>query len=186
LLPVTSKAEKVSLLNEPWMYIVLLGLVCIVISFFAPRSVTNNSVNMVKEIEDTMEHFANEIEEENNQLLQTVAQIKTDHEQQMNRLFAKVDQLEKQNYDLSNEIKGIVMNKLHELNKQPSNVQVVELVPEIEKVVTPLQMKERYSELFLLHEQGKAVEYIAKKLKLNKGEVQLIIQLAKQEEQNRV
>jgi DNA-binding NarL/FixJ family response regulator len=168
------------------MYIVLLGLVCIVISFIAPRSITNNNANMVKEIEDTMEHFASEIEEENNQLIQSVAQIKSDHEQQMNRLFAKVDQLEKQNYDLSSEIKSIVMNKLHEQNKQPSIAHREEVVPEIIKEPSPMQMKERYSELFLLHEQGKAIEYIAKKLNLNKGEVQLIIQLAKQEEQNRV
>jgi DNA-binding NarL/FixJ family response regulator len=168
------------------MYIVLLGLVCIVISFLAPRSVTKDNANTVKEIEDTMEHFANEIEEENNKLLQSVAQIKTDHEQQLNRLFAKVDQLEKQNYDLSSEIKSIVMNKLHEQNKQPSRVHMEVVVPEIAKEPSPMQMKERYSELFSLHEQGKAVEYIAKKLNLNKGEVQLIIQLAKQEEQNRV
>jgi hypothetical protein len=173
-------------MNEPWMYIVLLGLVCIVISFFAPRSVTNDNANMVKEIEDTMEHFANEIEEENNQLLQSVAQIKTDHEQQMKRLMNKVDQLEKQNYDLSSEIKSIVLNKFHEQNKQPLREQIVEAAPVIVKEVLPMQMKERYSELFSLHEQGKAVEYIAKKLNLNKGEVQLIIQLAKQEEQNRV
>jgi len=169
------------------MYIVLLGLVCIVISFFAPRSVTNNSLNMVKEIEDTMEHFANEIEEENKQLLQTVAQIKTDHEQQMNRIITKVDQLEKQNYDLSNEIKSIVLTKFHEQNKQLPTTATLEETLLLEKVnVSPMQMKERYTELFLLHEQGKAIEYIAKKLNLNKGEVQLIIQLAKQEEQNRV
>jgi DNA-binding NarL/FixJ family response regulator len=142
-------------------------------------------MNMVKEIEDTMEHFAYEIEEENNQLLQTVAQIKTDHEQQMNRIIAKVDQLEKQNYDLSSELKSLVLNKFHEQNKQLSHVHMAEATPE--KInVSPMQMKERYAELFLLHEQGKAIEYIAKKLNLNKGEVQLIIQLAKQEEQNRV
>jgi DNA-binding NarL/FixJ family response regulator len=142
---------------------------------------------MVKEIEDTMEHFANEIEEENKQLLQTVAQIKTDHEQQMNRIITKVDQLEKQNYDLSNEIKSIVFTKFHEQNKQLPTTATLEETLLLEKVsVSPMQMKERYTELFLLHEQGKAIEYIAKKLNLNKGEVQLIIQLAKQEEQNRV
>jgi uncharacterized protein YeeX (DUF496 family) len=175
-------------MDQSWMYIVLLGLVCMVISFFAPRSVSNDKSNMVKEIEDTMEHFANEIEEENNQLLQTVEQIKTDHEQQMNRIMLKVEQLEKQNYELSSEIKSIVLNKFHEQsNIQFSTVQaaIEDLIPEKEKP-SPMQIKERYPELFQLHEQGKAVEYIAKKLNLNKGEVQLIIQLAKQEEQNRV
>jgi predicted transcriptional regulator len=175
-------------MDQPWMYIVLLGLVCIVISFFAPRSVSNDKTNMVKEIEDTMEHFANEIEEENNLLLQTVAQIKTDHELQMNRISLKVEQLERQNYDLSSEIKSIVLNKFHEQSKMQSStieVAIEEAVPEKAKE-SPMQMKERYQELFQLHEQGKAIEYIAKKLNLNKGEVQLIIQLAKQEEQNRV
>jgi DNA-binding NarL/FixJ family response regulator len=167
------------------MYIVLLGLVCIVISFFAPRSVSTDKINIIKEMEETMEHFANEIEEDNNQLMQSVAQIKTDHEQQMNRLISKVEQLEKQNYDLSNEIKSIVLTKFHEQNKPYSNPPIEAVVPELVKV-SPMQMKERYSELFQFHEQGKSVEYIAKKLNLNKGEVQLIIQLSKQEEQNRV
>ncbi|MFC4811261.1 DUF6115 domain-containing protein [Paenibacillus sp. GCM10023250] len=40
----------------------------------------------------------------------------------------------------------------------------------------------RYSELFELHSAGKSVEAIAKKLGRHKGEVQLILQLAKQEE----
>jgi DNA-binding NarL/FixJ family response regulator len=167
------------------MYIVLLGLVCIVISFFAPRSVSTEKINMVKEMEDTMEHFANEIEEDNILLMQSVAQIKTDHEQQMNRLISKVEQLEKQNYDLSSEIKSIVLTKFHEQNQQNSNPPIEAAAPELVKA-SPMQMKERYSELFQLHEQGKSVEYIAKKLNLNKGEVQLIIQLSKQEEQNRV
>jgi DNA-binding NarL/FixJ family response regulator len=141
---------------------------------------------MVKEIEDTMEHFANEIEEENNQLLHSVAQIKSDHQLQINRLISKVEQLEKQNYDLSTEIKTIVLTKLNESIKPQLPVETVDK-PVTEKTnPSSMQMKERYSELFHLHEQGKAVEYIAKKLNLNKGEVQLIIQLAKQEEQNRV
>ena len=47
-------------------------------------------------------------------------------------------------------------------------------------------MKLRYAELFRLHEQGKGVETIAKKLGMNKGEVNLILQLARQEERSRV
>jgi hypothetical protein len=49
-----------------------------------------------------------------------------------------------------------------------------------------LNMKSRYAELFSLHDQGKSVEFIAKKLDMNKGEVNLIIQLSKQEERSRV
>jgi hypothetical protein len=43
-------------------------------------------------------------------------------------------------------------------------------------------VKSRYKEVFDLHDSGKSIEYIAKKLGKNKGEVQLILGLAKQEE----
>nr|WP_309121393.1 hypothetical protein [Paenibacillus sp.] len=43
-------------------------------------------------------------------------------------------------------------------------------------------VKSRYKEVFDLHDSGKSIEHIAKKLGKNKGEVQLIIGLAKQEE----
>ena len=43
-------------------------------------------------------------------------------------------------------------------------------------------IKSRYAELFDLYEQGKSIDMIAKSTGLQRGEVQLIIQLAKQEE----
>ena len=43
-------------------------------------------------------------------------------------------------------------------------------------------IKSRYAELFDLYEQGKSIDMIAKTTGLQRGEVQLIIQLAKQEE----
>jgi hypothetical protein len=55
-----------------------------------------------------------------------------------------------------------------------------------EPIYTGLSMKSRYKELFSLHDQGKGVEAIAKKLGMNKGEVILILQLSRQEEMTRV
>jgi len=164
-------------MDQPWVYIVLLGMVCIVISFLAPRSVISEKSNVVKEMEDTMEHFAAEIADENEQLLQSVAQMKGDHKQQLERLSAKIEQLEKYNYALSQDIKSIALHKF----QQP-----IDIAPVKQLNAAQMQMKQRYSELFNMHEQGKSIEYIAKKLSLNKGEVLLIIQLAKQEELNRV
>jgi hypothetical protein len=43
-------------------------------------------------------------------------------------------------------------------------------------------LKERYPELFEMHDGGKSIEYIAKKLGKNKGEVSLILMLSRQEE----
>ncbi|MNG03181.1 hypothetical protein D3C84_862490 [compost metagenome] len=47
-------------------------------------------------------------------------------------------------------------------------------------------IRDRYVELFELYDQGKSIEAVARKLGMNKGEIQLIIQLAKQEEGARV
>ncbi|URJ62210.1 hypothetical protein [Paenibacillus polymyxa] len=43
-------------------------------------------------------------------------------------------------------------------------------------------IRDRYQELFALHEQGKSVDYIAKQSGIQRGEVQLILQLAERED----
>ncbi|MNP20313.1 hypothetical protein D3C76_1128800 [compost metagenome] len=42
-------------------------------------------------------------------------------------------------------------------------------------------IKHRYAEVFELHEQGKSIDVIGKLVGLQRGEIQLILQLAKQE-----
>lgn len=53
-----------------------------------------------------------------------------------------------------------------------------------DRPVAPMNMKQRYAELFQLYELGKSMDFIAKKLGMNKGEISLILQLAKQEERS--
>lgn len=43
-------------------------------------------------------------------------------------------------------------------------------------------IKDRYTELFRLHDEGKSMDAIAKQTGIQLGEVQLILQLAEQEE----
>lgn len=45
----------------------------------------------------------------------------------------------------------------------------------------PQSIRERYAELIGLYERGRSTEQIAKAMNMNKGEVQLILQLAKRE-----
>ncbi|WP_042160514.1 DUF6115 domain-containing protein [Paenibacillus gorillae] len=59
---------------------------------------------------------------------------------------------------------------------------VQEADPAPAAVPAPTTIQSRYAELLELYSQGKSIELIAKKLGMNKGEVQLILQLAKQEE----
>ncbi|MBB6675539.1 hypothetical protein [Cohnella nanjingensis] len=47
----------------------------------------------------------------------------------------------------------------------------------------PTSIRGRYAELLGLHDRGRSVEQIAKAMNMNKGEVQLILQLARREEE---
>lgn len=56
--------------------------------------------------------------------------------------------------------------------------------PEEEPPVAPNSIRARYPDLLALHEKGRSVEQIAKALGMNKGEVQLILQLVRREEEH--
>lgn len=192
-------------MSEPWMYVVLIGLVFIVLATLLPKQEEGKgsvSPKMLKELEETMDGFLTELEEDNKQLLQTIVQLKQDQEAAQLKLAERVEDLEKENREQAHELKRFALLRadlqetLAKLKAAPAVAQESTLVASKEAVVKPEgseeqlaqgatetgpSMKERYAELFQLHESGKSVEYIAKALGLNKGEVHLIIQLAKQE-----
>lgn len=49
-----------------------------------------------------------------------------------------------------------------------------------------LTIKSRYSTLLELYERGRSIEQIAREMNMNKGEIQLILQLARREDNQRV
>ncbi|RED66056.1 hypothetical protein [Cohnella lupini] len=49
--------------------------------------------------------------------------------------------------------------------------------------IAPTTIRGRYPELLAMHDKGRSIEQIAKALGMNKGEVQLILQLVRREEQ---
>lgn len=203
---------------QPWMYVVLLGLVLIVYARFLPKEQASASTktNVVQEIEETIEHFAAEMDEQNQTLLNLFSKTKQDYEIELAKLAGRLESLEKQKHELSQELTKVHVN--HQMNQRTNaatdissddQYSVVSRIPianpaqsvqvtssELaaaskesiveEPIYTGLSMKSRYSELFSLHEQGKGVEAIARKLGMNKGEVSLILQLARQEEKARV
>ncbi|WNR46672.1 DUF6115 domain-containing protein [Paenibacillus roseipurpureus] len=195
---------------QPVLYVILLGLLLIVYARFIPASqgnVSDAKTTVVKEIEDTIEHFAAEMDEQNQAMLDLFSKTKQDYEVELAKLAGRLETLERQKHELSRELTTLsvnqqqpnraestlstVANDLQEPISQPiqqvNPVAPVEAenVPE-EPVYQGLSMKSRYVELFGLHDQGKSVEAIAKKLNMNKGEVSLILQLARQEERTRV
>jgi hypothetical protein len=189
-----------------WMYVVLLGLVLIVYARFLPKNeAASPKSSVVQEIENTIEHFAAEMDEQNKTILDLFSKTKQDYEIELSKLAGRMELLEKQKSELAQELNKIhVSSHISELNLNRSleNEEVaatkVNLLTEETDATSPkvelneieipylgLSMRARYTELFKLHDEGKGVEAIAKKLGMNKGEVNLILQLSRQEESSR-
>jgi hypothetical protein len=193
--------KKVNVLDQRWVYIVLLGLVLIVYAKIVPKSNSSKGQQnpSIHEIEEMMEHFTAELEEQNNALIQLMAETKRDYELQTAKLAGRIEMLDKQSGQAAQQMAKLEI-AYGELQKQAAKTgetqaaalsdipfAAVELsaakAPETElEIPVAMNMKIRYSELFAMYDQGKSTDYIAKKLSMNKGEVNLIIQLAKQEE----
>ena len=63
---------------KPWIYIVLLGIAAVLYAFMLPkrREETVSSERVVKEVENTLEGYMAEIQNENEQLVELVSQMK--------------------------------------------------------------------------------------------------------------
>ena len=189
---------------QPWVYIVLLGVVAIAYALKLPaRSREGSGENRsLKETEAALELYVADIERENEEMIKLVSGIKQQSQanqsafqEQLNELRA---QLTEQQLKFAH-IEGRVaagetgMLQLAFSNQKESaitsNNELVEKLPELSPEVQPLvqsepinSIKMRYPKLFELNEQGKSIDAIAKLTGLQRGEVQLILQLAKQEE----
>jgi len=196
------------------MYIVLFGLVLIVYAKVLPKSANSSSRYgaSVQEIEETIEHFAAEMDEQNQAVVQLFAETKKECEMHIAKLSSRIEWLEKQGASLSQEVaklqaahaqleklisaqhisKPVVQPEATQVSVQDNQTMQPSPSPsgqlpqkEEESPASLMNMKERYADLFQLHHQGKSMDYIAKKLGMNKGEINLILQLAKQEESMR-
>lgn len=162
----------------PWLYIVLLGACIMLFAWLKPNNAAARPSAGIEEIEETLEQFALELEEDNRQLMEATAGIRSKLEADILKLSGRVDALEKQ-------LLAYAQASPAQPAAQPEAAVSSEQQEE-QAESAPADMKSRYPELFAYYAQGKSMEYIAKKTGMNKGEVELIIQLAKQEEQFRV
>ncbi|WP_261381309.1 DUF6115 domain-containing protein [Paenibacillus cremeus] len=188
----------------------LFGLVLIVYAKIMPKSGSGKGQesNMLGEIEQTMDHFAAELDEQNKALIQMFGETKKEYELNATKLLTRIEGLESQNNQLRHEMNrlGVVQEQWQTRRTMASPLsisgtvtdsrenlaenanQASRLQEEAQASSSPqppsfaMNMRERYKELFQLHEQGKSTDHIAKKLGMNKGEINLIVQLARQEE----
>lgn len=190
---------------QPWLYIVILGACIIGYAYMRPKDVVSKRTAVVNDIEIALDQFAEELEEGNKELMISVSGLKRELEAEINKLNGRLSVLEKHNSlsinasDIRAEHSNVtafhqpaertieklktrrVIKKHEESVDEAIETSIIE--PEGKSLGNDI--KNRYGAIFELHSQGKSIEYIAKKTGMNKGEIQLIIQLARQEEQFR-
>ena len=173
-------------MDQPWVYVVLLGILCLVISWFMKEP--NHAAVTTKDIEDAMDLVAANLEEENKSLLNSLANLKSDYAKQAEKLELRVHELDKRVGELSSELR----EQRQLLNKPaptPPYQAVASESPAANDVQEPevsATISQRYPEIFQLYKQGKSIDSIARKLGMNKGEVALILQLSKREDESHV
>ncbi|MGG4146180.1 hypothetical protein ABEW34_24055 [Paenibacillus algorifonticola] len=185
-----------------WQYIVLLGAVVVVFGLLLPRRKQPAAAQAVNNMEVSLEQFMENMEQDNRELTALIVQSQEEARAKAQRSEERLAELER---------KYSAMEQLFEQQKASAvAVQAAQVIPvKVDVPITPIpavlqeepeeleepeepaspvkqSIQERYADLFALHQQGKSIEAIAKKMNMNKGEVQLILQLAKQEEGARV
>lgn len=208
------------LLSDPWFYIVLLGLAALVYALFLPerKSAAQAKAGANHELEATLEHFMSDIEQENNELIELVSQMKQDfvskqlaQQEQIAELRQRVigiEQSAREFHPSTGQVDvpassaeappaaPVQMLTAEDVQVQwddaaneaavaqelaPEPEPIVEVEPEPEPEVSET-VRDRYPQLFELYARGKSMDSIAKSLGIPRGEVQLILQLAKREE----
>lgn len=197
-------------MNLPgWIYIVLIGAVAIVYGFLLPKArnvaATAQSMATVDKVEDTLEHYMSEIEKENEEIIDLVSKIKQEStakqlalQEQLTEMRQRLIQLEQKpdpvimpsavppvatmqnpayTQTQGTGTQGDALRESAARMAQQYSEPVVEEQPD-----TTERIQDRYQELFALYENGKSIDTIAKTVGLQRGEVQLILQLAKQED----
>ncbi|WP_138751561.1 DUF6115 domain-containing protein [Paenibacillus sinopodophylli] len=179
---------------QPYLpYILLLGAVVIVGALVMPRKKQEAAMppQTMENMENALEQFMENMEKDNEELVLLVRNAQQESksdallkEQRIAQLEAKCEQLQDTLDKASRSTVPptpaassipIVINQTQTPVFMPAELPT-------EEVTNGNTIQARYKDLFLLYEQGKSIEIISKKLGMNKGEVQLIIQLAKQEE----
>ncbi|MNO84210.1 hypothetical protein D3C76_755430 [compost metagenome] len=207
--------------GDPWFYIVLLGLAAVVYAMFIPsrKSAADPVNNGIGELKNTLEQYMSEIEKENDELIDLVAQMKQDfaskqlaqQEQivELRKRIIEVEQTSRNTSTIGNAVEvavnattkpaiqtnstvSDVIDDVIPVRNDVADQAAVPAVPTADQTLldhsvdtatkTPESVRDRYPELFDLYEKGKSIDMIAKTIGIQRGEIQLILQLAKREE----
>ena len=171
---------------QPWLIVVLLGIAALLYAFMLPKRTNEEGTTVVKEVEATLEQYMADIEKENDQLIDLLAQLKQESTAKQLSLQEQVTELRERLLKLEQQSHRVLEERAA-LNDRTEHSAAVEIsqqaTPESSEIPEEPSnsIMERYSELFELYHQGKSIDTIGKAVGMHRGEVQLILQLAKQE-----
>ena len=182
-------------MDEPWVIIAVLGAAIFVFAFIRSRMKGSgaDAPDVVKVMEDTFEQFARELEDDNRELLNRLAEWKAQYESQTRELQERIRSLEHALRTMEERKPArVIVSRMKkpaapESDAAPSAdgsaASPVRIEPENVPVLEPAPpgIADRYRQILDWHHQGKSMEYIAKQLGMNKGEVQLILKLSERE-----
>ncbi|MGZ9584609.1 hypothetical protein [Paenibacillus marinisediminis] len=185
-------------MKDPWIYVVLLGAVIAVFGLLRPHK-EEHTASFQKNMEDTLEQYVEEVAAENEQLLQVIEKMKQEQDARHDAARRRMDKLEAGIHLMDEKLEAIQLMKPSPSNAvvereritdetQPYSTPSQQTVEEEEALVSQqrqsavLSIRDRYPELFDLLDQGVQPADAAVQLQLPLGEIQLIMQLALQED----
>ncbi|MGN7453795.1 hypothetical protein ACTHPH_03135 [Paenibacillus pasadenensis] len=192
---------------QPWHYIVLVGAVVLVWSNLLARGRGANKTKSegssdagLQQMELALEQFMENMEQSQRDLTGLVLSSKEQEKEEARRREERIAELEERCTRLQREMElqaasvaaasaaggpaGQRPAAPAAAASQPAEAPQEGLAESAASAQAPASksgIRQRFKMLFDLHEQGLSVEQIAKRLGMNKGEVLLIQQLAKQE-----
>lgn len=196
---------------SPWLSIVLLGVAITGYAWMMPKT-TNRPKDSEFVSEAAYNQLLEDLETENRELVDAVAKFKREQDETVDRLGRRIVDMEHQLKKWSEQSPPALatMNSNPPLTITPSfpaneiyapTIASESLIQDFryEAVASeqsayiagvetsteppPTTIRGRYPELLEMHDRGRSVDQIAKAIGMNKGEVQLILQLARREDQ---
>ncbi|MFC5702105.1 hypothetical protein ACFPVX_12460 [Cohnella faecalis] len=191
---------------SPWLSIVLFGIVIFGYAWMMPRR-QSNAQDRESANEAAYDKLLEDLELENRELVDAVAKFKREQDETVERLGRRVRDMEQQMRSWSEQRTSTASPPSS--TEAPTVTERIETesasaiavpfaavmsaaetasypVPEpaeTEPAAAATTIRVRYAELLEQHARGRSVEQIARSFGMNKGEVQLILQLARREEE---
>lgn len=170
----------------PWVSIVLFGFAVFGFAWLSPRGSREDAEGAS---DPAYDRLLEELETENRELLDAVSKFKQEQDETVRGLVRQIAELERRietaGVQASAENAAPAAFAENAASAAPAadtraNAEAVK--PDPAPAYAPTSIRARYAGLLAMHAKGKSVEQIARSAGMNKGEVQLILQLARREE----